>query len=293
MCSRICPSHLCSAVVSCLLLTACAERESPSPEQVVEEVRSIVAAHWAAINTADEDAISEHHTDSLTLIMADFPEPFALDSPGYEELVETEASWQPQTVHVQPAGEAAAVASFLMDGTVTWPDGTTDSRTRRVTEVWIREDGGWKELHHHDSVHAPLESRAGDVEAIRAHLRRATQVNNAGDSEGWLDLFTEDAVVMPEGAPAVTGAADLRALIDDRFAEFDSDIVIEPVEIEVLGGVAIVRTVVTGTLSPKAGGEPIEVSAKEIAILERQDDDGWKVSRLIGNSDSVSPDAPA
>jgi ketosteroid isomerase-like protein len=44
--------------------------------------------------------------------------------------------------------------------------------------------------------------------------------------------------------------------------------------------------VVTGTLTPKAGGERASVNAKEIGIFRREPDGAWRLWRLIGNSNS-------
>jgi ketosteroid isomerase-like protein len=42
-------------------------------------------------------------------------------------------------------------------GSASYADGVTDTRTRRVTEVWIRSaEGAWQEAHHHES---PIESQ--------------------------------------------------------------------------------------------------------------------------------------
>lgn len=42
------------------------------------------------------------------------------------------------------------------------------------------------------------------------------------------------------------------------------------------------RTAVTGSLAPKAGGDAVTVNDKEIAIFRWQSDGTWKVWRLLG-----------
>ena len=79
-------------------------------------------------------------------------------------------------VHIQPLGSDAAIASFLMEGAMTWPDGRVDDRPRQVTEVWQRAGGVWKEAHHHDSVYSP--SMAADP------LAGAWEVAAIGDTSG-------------------------------------------------------------------------------------------------------------
>ncbi len=41
-----------------------------------------------------------------------------------------------------------------------------------------------------------------DDHAIRALLTQATEADNQEDADAWTDLFTEDAVLMPQGCPA-------------------------------------------------------------------------------------------
>jgi ketosteroid isomerase-like protein len=43
-----------------------------------------------------------------------------------------------------------AVATFYLVGPRT-VDGATRNSTSRVTAVWVREGGEWKEAHHHES----------------------------------------------------------------------------------------------------------------------------------------------
>jgi len=131
----------------------------------------------------------------------------------------------------------------------------------------------------------PPEADTGaDEAAIRALLEHATAVNNAGDAAAWAELFAPGAVFMPANAPEVTTPAGLEQLAAARFSSFDSDVVISPVEIVLLGDWAFSRTTVRGSLSPKAEGELVAVDLKEIAIYQRQPDGSWKVARLIGNS---------
>ena len=125
---------------------------------------------------------------------------------------------------------------------------------------------------------------SADVEAIRAAVNRATEINNAGDAAAWADLFAEGAIVMPAGEREITTRQDLEAYAQRWFDRFNTDITINPVEIEVLGDWAFVRTRVTGTSNSKDEGDPVRVDDKEIAIFRRQSDGAWKVWRLIGNS---------
>ena len=163
------PSGVLSLVV--VFAMACAESPEPSatsgdiaeaggPSSVADDVaavRAAVEAHWTAIANGDTAAISNQHTSDMTFfgpesahlvtLSSDAPETTAL----WQRFSGTTATWAPRDVQVQMFDDVA-VAAFFNDGSVTYADGTTDARTRRVTEVWVRQsDGTWKEAHHHDS----------------------------------------------------------------------------------------------------------------------------------------------
>lgn len=54
-------------------------------------------------------------------------------------------------------------------------------------------------------------------------------------------------------------------------------------EVEAFGDWAFDRANVTIKLTPKAGGEPTEFTARLIHILRRQPDGSWKIHRLMAN----------
>lgn len=125
---------------------------------------------------------------------------------------------------------------------------------------------------------------SADVVAVHRSMEAATAAHAAGDSVGIADLFTEDAVIMPAGAPTVSGRAEVVASFGAFFRAYTSQARIEPIETHIAGDWAWARTRVSGTLTPKAGGPAIELRSREIAILRRESDGSWKVARLIGNS---------
>jgi uncharacterized protein (TIGR02246 family) len=123
-----------------------------------------------------------------------------------------------------------------------------------------------------------------DKEAIGAILKEAVAAHRAGDAQRWAAIFTSDAVMMPANRPTISGREALLRYARELFTKFTSRPEIKPVEIEVSGDWAFGRTAVTGTMTPKDGGAPLELDWKEIAIYRRQADGSWKVARLIGNS---------
>ncbi|MDH3570094.1 MAG: nuclear transport factor 2 family protein [Gemmatimonadota bacterium] len=128
------------------------------------------------------------------------------------------------------------------------------------------------------------EPGAIDDSAIRELISTLQHVNNAGDITGWVELFTDDFVLMPANGVAVTTHEGLESTAVSSFSRYRYNITIAPVEIVVMDGWAFARTAVTGSVVPIGDRDPIRVDAKELLILRQQPDGGWKLARLIGNS---------
>lgn len=127
---------------------------------------------------------------------------------------------------------------------------------------------------------------AEDESAIRGLIGQTAAFNNTADSLGWVSLFEDGAVYMAPGMPAVTTESGLREAAATGFGGYQADIRIEPVEIVVLGDWAFARSNVSGSVTPRAGGDAIMVDVKQLVLYRRQSDGSWKIARLISNSNS-------
>ena len=138
-------------------LIAVASVPAPLVGQDSEAVRTAVLEHYAAINNGDWEATADHHTAGFTAFLADNgllttwgtrqeqAELFrAMGAAGLN------ANWEVRQLEVQVYGDVALATGYLV-GTVQFPDGPLLQGTWRLTEVWVREGGDWKEAHHHDS----------------------------------------------------------------------------------------------------------------------------------------------
>ncbi|MBI4625732.1 MAG: DUF4440 domain-containing protein [Verrucomicrobia bacterium] len=127
-------------------------------EAVVAAVKAAVEKHWAAINGNDTATVDRQHTLGISIFLADIEPRMRLNSPAWLGLLQrwqgAKANWMPREIEVQPLSATVAAASFYVDGSVRCPDGSVDSRPRRVTEIWVNDNGTWKEAHHHDSVYS-------------------------------------------------------------------------------------------------------------------------------------------
>lgn len=91
---------------------------------------------------------------------------------------------------------------------------------------------------------------------------------------------------MPQGRPAVTGKDAIRSLYHSFFREFTVKGEGEVMEVAVSGDLGYLWSSYTLTATSKSGGDQIKGKGKSVFIVRRQDDNSWKIARLIDNSDS-------
>ena len=138
-------------------LMAVASMPVPLVGQDSEAVRTAVLEHYAAINNAEWDAVADHHTAGLTAFL---PDNGLLTTWGTrQEQAELfraagtaglSLNWEVRQLEVEVYGDVAVATGYLV-GTAQFPDAPILQGTWRLTEVWVREGGEWKEAHHHDS----------------------------------------------------------------------------------------------------------------------------------------------
>jgi uncharacterized protein (TIGR02246 family) len=133
----------------------------------------------------------------------------------------------------------------------------------------------------------PRASEAHDLEAINALQRQVDAAIIAGDTESYVALLTDNAVLMPPNAPPVIGKDAIRSWNQMMSQQFRFQ-AYKPVDHEVVlaGKWAFRRATADWTLTPAAGGEPIHDSGKFIIIYERQANGSWRVARDIWNSNT-------
>ena len=124
-----------------------------------------------------------------------------------------------------------------------------------------------------------------DVAAIKKLAEDWRTGWDRSDTEALLSLYTDDPVLMPQGQPAVTGKNVIRTLYQSFFKEFTVKGEGKVVEVEVSGDLGYFWNSYTLTATPKAGGEQIKAQGKSVFIVRRQNDNSWKIARLIDNSD--------
>ncbi len=125
-----------------------------------------------------------------------------------------------------------------------------------------------------------------DIAAIKDLVNQYGAAVNAGDLDLWISLWADNGIQMPPNAPAVIGKEQIRTENESMFAEFVLEMVVTNKEVRVAGDLAFARGTYTLSLTPKAGGEIIQIDGKWLSILERQDDGSWKFARDIYNDNA-------
>jgi uncharacterized protein (TIGR02246 family) len=124
------------------------------------------------------------------------------------------------------------------------------------------------------------------VAAIRALAKGWIAAVEAGDVEGVLELYTDDAMRLPPDGPAYSGKEAFGDFFSGTFEQFSLDVVwpIEGTEeIVVADGWAYHLSDYAMMVTPKEGGEAMEQKGKLLEIIQRQLDGSWKFAREIWN----------
>lgn len=145
---------------------------------------------------------------------------------------------------------------------------------------------------------APVPDPAAEAAAVEAAKAAIDEVRtkylaaeNSGDAAALAAMYTDDGVYMPSNMPAAAGKAEIQARFEQMFAQMTAQGSATPASIDIAGDWAIERGSFQTTLTPKAGGDPIQNTGKYV-VVSKKTDSGWKIHYLIWNSDTPPPVAP-
>jgi uncharacterized protein (TIGR02246 family) len=135
---------------------------------------------------------------------------------------------------------------------------------------------------------------SGDEEAIRELVSTWMRATKDGDMRTILDLMTDDVVFMTPGNPPMVGriAFETAARSGVRAATIEGDSQVD--EICIVGDFAWIRTSLTVTMTPRAGGQPIRRAGNTLSILTREDGK-WRIARdanMLAVVTTPSPPSP-
>jgi uncharacterized protein (TIGR02246 family) len=121
-------------------------------------------------------------------------------------------------------------------------------------------------------------------EGIEAASKEFEAAFNGGDGAGVASLYTDDAALLPPGAPRVDGKEAIATFWQGAIDAGLSDLDLATVEVMEADDLAIE----VGTLmlnAPGADGAAGPVTGKFVVVWHRGDDDTWRLHRDIWNID--------
>jgi uncharacterized protein (TIGR02246 family) len=111
------------------------------------------------------------------------------------------------------------------------------------------------------------------------------QADQAGNVDAKMRLYMADAVLLPAEGEAVVGYQAVRTWHHAAYARASSQLSTTVDEVQMFGNWAFARGSWSGTITPKAGGEPKQETGKFMVLLRRLPDGGsWRIAREIWNA---------
>jgi ketosteroid isomerase-like protein len=142
-----------------------------------------------------------------------------------------------------------------------------------------------------DAESATARDTASDRQAIEQVREREIGSFRAGAPDSGAATFAADAVLMAPDEPAVTGRDSIRAWLKRGTDQYRVDGRYTKADIVVAGDWAIERYDGELTLTPKAGGRPIQERFKGIHAYRREPDGSWRIAQDVWNRNAPPPAA--
>ena len=131
----------------------------------------------------------------------------------------------------------------------------------------------------------PATVMASEEDAVQAVFEKMDSALNSNDLDAFLSLFAESAVEMPPDEDALVGIDAIRERDGNFFENYTDEISSKIEAVQVIENIATVRISYREAWTPKAGGPTRSAIGKGIGILEKQEDNTWKVTSYIWNHD--------
>jgi uncharacterized protein (TIGR02246 family) len=128
---------------------------------------------------------------------------------------------------------------------------------------------------------------SADTRAIEKLHQKDVEATLSGDPTALADLFTDDAVLLEPGSPAVVGKnAILKKNEEEKAAHPNSKVLSYSPEIkslEVVDGWAFEWTHFDASFQESAGLDVKSFHGKGLRVLKREPDGSWKFARVMWN----------
>jgi uncharacterized protein (TIGR02246 family) len=139
----------------------------------------------------------------------------------------------------------------------------------------------------------PPDTRAADEAAVRDADAQWSKTAGAGDVDGTVAYYVDDASLLPPNAPIANGKQAIRAMWTSLLGP-GTTISWEANKVEVARSGELATIMGTYQLSMKdPQGNPVNDRGKFVEVWKKQADGKWKVVADIFNSDLPAAPAPA
>lgn len=122
-----------------------------------------------------------------------------------------------------------------------------------------------------------------EKELISSISKARAKAFNESNADAIAIHFTDDALLMAPGKPALTGREAVKKYYQSIFDEYDPQLESYYEEVKVSGNLAYGRGFAKVTLTPKSGGPALVSTAKYLNLLKKQTDGSWKTTHDIWN----------
>jgi len=130
-----------------------------------------------------------------------------------------------------------------------------------------------------------------DIESIRNWVNSSYAAADSGDSEGYMNFWSEGLIWMPPNGPNIVGKSAAAEMIKTYFEQVAIEHEISIEELKVTGDFAYTRFNSKEKYTPRTGdGESVEANFKAIILLLRMPEGNWLGTHLIWNSNDPIPD---
>ena len=123
----------------------------------------------------------------------------------------------------------------------------------------------------------------GDEQAIRELYERWYRAMSSGDASGVVDLLTEDVILKMPGSSALRGRSSVAQALEGFHSACSEDVEYVLEEVEVSGDLAYVRISENAVIRARQTDLRQVMSGVHLAILRRQGDGRWLVSRDVAS----------
>jgi len=125
-------------------------------------------------------------------------------------------------------------------------------------------------------------AQSNDKAAVEKLVHTYFDALNASDADKATSLFTENGVLLPQGAPTATGSAQINGTFKYVFDNFKFVLEVSIAEITVQGNYAIVSSTSKGSFVIKAKNETIADDYRETFVMQKINGT-WKIARYMYN----------